>query len=95
MNKQTYLCLNKAYSQESHIWALLTKSSHKDERSLGVMILGVMITSSDTKSAEANGPLENLMKDKDLLPRKVQVGYNVAYYFRGFGDTPGALPQGL
>lgn len=58
------------------------------------MILGVMITSSDTKSAEANGPLENLMKDKDLLPRKVQVGYNVAYYFRGFGDTPRALPQG-
>lgn len=42
-----------------------------------------MASSSDTKSAEANGPLENLMKDKDLLPRKVQIGYNVAYYFRG------------
>lgn len=37
-----------------------------------------MTSSSDTKSAEASGPLEDLMKDKDLLPEKVQIGYNFA-----------------
>lgn len=54
-----------------------------------------MASGSDTKSAGANGPLESLIKDKDLLPRKLQMGYNVAYYFRGFRTPKGPSSRSI
>lgn len=69
---------------------LLTKGSHQVPSSLGQTIA----SSSDTKSSAASGPLENLMKDRDLFSEKCKQNI-MLHIISEDSRTSRALPQGL